>query len=147
MGCSERNFEIGAAGFFEGHFEGDVEGGFVERMAVLPEEVVQCGAVGEEQEQTCKVGLPQLRVVCLSYLEGAGAGVAKSGKKVRGESSEPNPMARLKDWGWAVVEVANRRRLVFNGVLALMVGELLPQKLEGLKCHSLACLHAQFRPV
>jgi len=52
VGCSERNFEIGAAGFFEGHFEGDVEGGFVERMAVLPEEVVQCGAVGEEQEQT-----------------------------------------------------------------------------------------------
>ena len=75
--------------------------------------------------------------MCLSYLEGAGAGVAKSGKKVRGESSEPNPMARLKDWGWAVVEVANRRRLVFS-VLALMVGELLPQKLEGLKCHSLA---------
>jgi len=30
-------------------------------------------------------------------LEGAGGGVAKSGKKVRGDSSEPNPMARLKD--------------------------------------------------
>jgi len=52
VGCSERNFEIGVAGFLEGHFEGDVEGGFVEQMAVLPEEVVQCGAVGEEQEQT-----------------------------------------------------------------------------------------------
>ncbi len=81
--------------------------------------------------------------MCLRYLEGAGAGVAKSGKNVRGESSEPNPMARLKDCGWAVVEVTKIRRLVFSGVLALMVGELLPQKLQGWKCH----LHAQFRPV
>ena len=80
----------------------------------------------------------------LRYLEGAGAGVAKSGKKVRGESSDPNPIARLKVCGWAVVEAAKRRRrLVFSGVLALMVGELLPQKLQGWKCH----LHAQFRPV
>jgi len=52
VGCSERNFEIGVAGLLEGHFEGDVEGGFVEQMAVWLEEVVQCGAVGEEQEQT-----------------------------------------------------------------------------------------------
>ena len=71
MGCSERNFEIGVAGFLEGHFEGDVEGGFVEQMAVWLEEVVQCGAVGEEQEQTCKVGLPQLRQrVCVLELPG-----------------------------------------------------------------------------
>ena len=97
MGCSERHFEVGVAGFFEKHFEGDAEGGFVEQMAVLLEEVEQCGVVGEEQEQTFKVVLPQTRGVWLRYLEGAGAGVARSGKKVRGESSEPNPMARLKD--------------------------------------------------
>ena len=59
MGCSERNFEIGVAGFFEKHFEVVVEGGFVEQMAVWREEVEQCGAAGEGQEQTCKVGLPQ----------------------------------------------------------------------------------------
>jgi len=52
VGCSERHFEVGAAGFFEKHFEGDAEGGFVEQMAVLLEEVEQCGLVGEEQEQT-----------------------------------------------------------------------------------------------
>ena len=65
------------------------------------------------------------------YLEGAGAGVAKSGKKVRGAESEPNPMARLNVWGWAVVEVAKMRRLVFSGVPSLMVGEQLPQKQQG----------------
>jgi len=52
VGCSERHFEVGVAGFFEKHFEGDAEGGFVEQMAVLLEEVEQCGLVGEEQEQT-----------------------------------------------------------------------------------------------
>ena len=77
------------------------------------------------------------------YLEGAGAGVGRSGKKVRGEESEPNPMARLKVCGRAVVVVARRRMLVLRGALTLMVGEQLPQKLEGWKCHLLA----QFPPV
>jgi hypothetical protein len=39
VGCSERSFEIGVAGFVEKHFEGVVEAGFVEQMAVWPEEV------------------------------------------------------------------------------------------------------------
>ena len=54
--------------------------------------------------------------------------MAKSGKKVRGAESEPNPMARLNVWGWAVVEVAKMRRLVFSEVPSLMVGEQLPPK-------------------
>ena len=58
----EWNFEIGVAGFVEKKFEGDVEEGFVEQMAVWPEEVGQCEAVGEEQGQTCEVGLSQVRV-------------------------------------------------------------------------------------
>ena len=59
-GCSERNLEIDVAGFFEKDFEGD----FVEQMAVWLEEVGQCGAVGEEQEQTCdcEVGLSEVRI-------------------------------------------------------------------------------------
>jgi len=51
-GCSERNFEIDVAGFFEKDFEEAAEGGFVEQMAVWQEEVGEFGAVGEEQEQT-----------------------------------------------------------------------------------------------
>ena len=40
VGCSERNFEIAVAGFFEKDAEGeDVEGGFVEQTAVWQEEV------------------------------------------------------------------------------------------------------------
>ena len=58
MGCWERNLEIAVAGFFEKDFEG----GFVEQMAVWPEDVGQCGAVGEEQEQTCEEGLSQVGV-------------------------------------------------------------------------------------
>ena len=39
VGCSERNFEIDVAGFFETDSEGDAEEGFVEQMAVWQEEV------------------------------------------------------------------------------------------------------------
>ena len=58
-------------------------------------------------------------------------------------------MARLNVWGWAVVEVAKMRRLVFSEVPSLMVGEQLPPKQQGSrsqkgwKCHFVG---AQFRP-
>ena len=53
------------AGFFEKDPEGAVEGGFVGQTAVWQEEVGLCEAVGEEQEQTFKVGFTSGKGLCV----------------------------------------------------------------------------------